>query len=373
MNIPIHRSLRGGALLAATASIALLAGCSGTAPGDASTGDRLLVVATTTQVGDFAAEVGGDDIRLTTLLAPGASAHHFDPSPGELLALGKADVLIESGAGLEGFIDSAITASGFDGETVTAADGVDLKEAKEITAEGGGYVDDEDEHAEDEHAEGDHDHDHDHDHESKGDHDHDHGDLNPHLWTSPTFARGMVTEIADGLAQADPAHAEDYRRRAEAYNAKLSSLNTWIAGQFAEIPEKDRLFVSGHDAMRYYLHDYGIQYVGSLLPGFEDNAEPSAKQIDELIAAIEKDGVKAIFTESSISPKLAETVAKESGATWVSGEDALYVDALGPAGSDADTYIGATEHNTRTILEAWGFTPAPLPADLQEQSKDGDR
>lgn len=361
-------------LLAATAAAALaLTGCSGSAAGDdgaGGSGGKLRVVATTTQLGDFAAEVGGDDIELTTLLAPGSSAHHFDPSPDQLLALGRADVLLENGAGLEGFVDSAIEASGFSGATVVAADGVDPEEAEAITREGGGYVDEHDhehDHGDepgDEHAdeEG-------HDHEAE-DHDdadeHEHGDLNPHLWTSPGFAEGMVTEVAEGLAAADSAHASDYRDRADAYTAKLRALDSWIADQFAEVPESERLFVSGHDAMRYYLHDYGIEYIGSLLPGFEDNAEPSAAQIDELIAEIEEHRVKAIFTESSISPKLAETVAKQTGASWVSGEDALYVDALGPADSDAATYIGATVHNTRTILEAWGYAVAPLPAELED-------
>lgn len=359
MNTRPSRLLLAAASTAAVAALAL-SGCSASpAPGSSGKpggSGKLAVVATTTQVGDFAAEVGGDDIQLTTLLAPGASAHHFDPSPEQLLALGRAAVLVQSGAGLEGFVDGAVSASGFDGELVTAADGVDLAKAEAITAEGGGYVDEEEDHGEPghEHAEeADH-----------GDHDHDHGTLNPHLWTSPAFAQGMVTEIADGFAKADPAHADDYRRRAAAYNAKLGALNTWIAAQYAKVPQKDRLFVSGHDAMRYYLHDYDIRFVGSLLPSFEDNAEPSAAQIDELIAAIKQQGVKAVFTESSISPKLARTVAEETGATWVSGEEALYVDALGPKGSGADTYLGATEHNTRTILNAWGFTPDPLPAGL---------
>ncbi len=340
---------------AAIVSALALSGCAA-APGSSDSGG-LAVVATTTQVGDFVAQVGGDDIRLTTLLAPGSSAHHFDPSPKQLLELGRADILVESGAGLEGFVQSAIEASGFAGTTITAADGIDLEQAREITAE-----------SEEPGSEHDHDHDqdegHDQDQAQDDDHDHDHGTLNPHLWTSPRFAEGMVREIAEGLADADPAHAAGYRERADAYVAKLKSLDTWVAAQFARVPAAQRLFVSGHDAMSYYLHDYGIRSIGSLLPGFEDNAEPSAAQIDALIAAIKRYKVKAIFTESSISPKLAETVAKQTGAAWISGEGSLYVDALGAPGSGADTYLGATEHNTRVILEAWGVHPDPLPADL---------
>ncbi|MGD9607735.1 MAG: metal ABC transporter substrate-binding protein, partial [Leucobacter sp.] len=100
-----------------------------------------------------------------------------------------------------------------------------------------------------------------------------------------------------------------------------------------------------------------------LLPSFEDNAEPSAAEIDSLVAAIREQGVKAIFVESSMSPKLAEAVASEAGVIVVDAS-ALYADSLG-TDDGTDTYIGATIHNTVTILEAWGVTPDPLPAELE--------
>ena len=369
--------------LGAAAALALTS-CS--ASDDASRpkrGDHLKVVVTTTQLADFAAEVGGNDIELTGMLAPGSSAHHFDPTPADLLSLGQADVLIVNGAGLDEFIDSAIDASGFSGTLVDASAGLDLETARAITAET----------LEGQNHEGEHEHidthghshdgaegaaepqtadsegsessetseeDHDHDHE----HDHEHGDLNPHLWTSPRFAQGMVQQIADELAKIDPEHGDGYYERAGAYNAKLVTLDEWIAAQFARVPAADRVLVTGHDSLRYYLHDYGIAYAGSLLPSFEDNAEPSAAEIDSLVAAIKNSGVKAIFVESSLSPKLAKTVAQEAGVAVID-EDSLYVDSLGPDGSGAETYISASLHNTRVILEAWGASIDPVPSALE--------
>lgn len=347
----------------------LLTSCSGgAAAGGADDSDRLRVVATTTQLTDFAAEVGGDDIELTGLLPAGGSAHHFDPSPADLLALGNADVLIVNGVDLETFVDSAVEAAGFDGEIITAADGLDEQLLREITAESGeahdhGHDDDHDhshEHDEAEHAdEADHadeaahadeaEHDHADEH-----HDHDHGDINPHIWTSPRNASAMVSEVAKGLGEADPERENDYAERADAYLSQLSDLDTWIAEQFERVPAAERLLVSGHDSLRYYLHDYGIEFVGSILPSFEDNAEPSAAEIDELVHAIEERGVKAVFVESSMSPKLAQTIANEAGVEVVDA-GSLYADSLGTEGSGADTYLGATEHNTRIILEAWGY------------------
>lgn len=370
------------ALAALAATTLVLAGCSSAGGDDSAgggagaSGDALRVVATTTQLADFAAIVGGDDIELTGLLPLGGSAHHFDPTPADLLALGSADVLIVNGAGLETFIESAVDASGFDGLLIEAGEGVDLVLAGEITQEAldaSEHAHDEHEHdhdeahhdhADDDHA--DHDHaDHAHDHgDHAHDHDHDHGDLNPHLWTSPRFAADMVHEIAEGLGEADPPHATQYDERAHAYMAQLAELDEWIAAQFAAVPADERVLVSGHDSLRYYLHDYGIAFAGSILPSFEDNAEPSAAEIEVLVAAIAERGVQAIFVESSMSPKLAETVGREAGVTVVS-ESALYADSLGAPGSGAENYIDATVHNTATILEAWGYTVAPLPEALQ--------
>lgn len=381
------------ALALGSAAALALASCSSPA-GEAQTTDGLRVVATTTQLADFAAQVGGDDIELTGLLAPGGSAHHFDPTPADLLALGNADVLIVNGAGLDEFVDSAIESSGFDGTVIDASEGIDLDEAREITHEAqheAGAPHDEDhahdeadadahDHAADEHAaeaeahdHADEDHAHEHSDEAHADedhahaedeHDHDHGDLNPHIWTSPRYAQGMVHAIAHGLADADPAHAADFESRAEAYEAKLDALDAWIVAQFERVPAEQRVLVTGHDSLRYYLHDYGIAFAGSLLPSFEDNAEPSAAEIDALVAAIEQSGVKAIFVESSLSPKLARTVGQEAGVKVVDAES-LFADSLGAEGSGAETYLDATVHNTRVILEAWGATPDPLPSELE--------
>ena len=364
--------LRSGAALAAAAALALT-GCSAEHGGSAGAdGDALRVVATTTQLTDFAREIGGDDIALTGLLAPGGSAHHFDPTPADLLALSEADVLIVNGAGLETFIDDAIDASGFTGEVITASDGIDLDEATAITAEGeaeaageAAAADADHDHASEGDAHGAEDHaDYDHAGESAAEHDHDHGPTNPHLWTSPRYAADMAAHIGEELARIDSAHAADYQSRSAAYGEQLDALDVWAAAQFAAVPAAERVLVTGHDSLRYYLHDYGIGFAGSILPSFEDNAEPSAADIDALVARITELGVPAVFVESSMSPKLARTIAKEAGVTVVDAES-LYADSLGAPGSGADTYLTATVHNTRVILEAWGAEAAPLPSTLQ--------
>lgn len=379
---PTHRAQRGSrrtrrplafaaGLTAVVATALTLSSCAPPASNADVESDRLSVVATTTQLADFAAEVGDGDIELHSLMTPGASAHHFDPSPSDLLALAQADVLLVNGVGLESFLDSAIEASGFQGEIVTASDGIDLEEAAHVSEDMGGGAHDHgdtddhaheqaDEHADDHDAPASHDDHGGHDHDGHGHDGHDHGPVNPHIWTSPRQAEGMVAEVARGFAKADSTHASHYERRADHYIVRLQALDAWAAAQFARVPAADRVLVTGHDSLSYYLHDYDIAFAGSILPSFEDNAEPSATEIDALVARIKQLGVPAIFVESSMSPKLARTIAREAGARVIDA-DSLYADALGPAGSGADTYLDATAHNTRVILEAWGVDPDPLP------------
>ena len=362
------RLTRMTALAAGLAAAFALSACTtpGGDPSQAASTGQLRVVATTTQLADFAGVIGDGDIELHRLMQPGASAHHFDPSPADLLALAQADVLLTNGLGLEPFLDSAIEASGFRGEIVTASDGIDLEAAEHVSEEmGGGHDHGDAEPAADTHEPADA-HESADTHESADDHDgHDHGPINPHIWTSARQAQGMVAEVSRGLSAADSVRASDYELRAANYIERLQHLDDWATAQFARVPDASRVLVTGHDSLSYYLHDYDIAFAGAILPSFEDNAEPSATDIDALVARIKQLEVPAIFVESSMSPKLARTIARESGARVIDA-DALYADALGPIGSGADTYIDATVNNTRVMLEAWGFDPDPLPAGIAD-------
>ncbi len=330
------------ALTAAAASVLILAGCS-TSPAGAGTAQSagLSVVATTTQVADFTRNVVGDagGASVTQLINPNESAHSFDPSAKDLAVLASADVLVINGVGLESWLDDAIEASGFSGKTIDADAGIEIQDAKHA-----------DDHADEEHA------------DSGDGHSHDSG--NPHIWTDVSNARTMVATIADGLAAASSADADAFQANASDYDAKLADLDSWIRANVGTVPESSRLLVANHDALGYFTDAYGITYVGSVIPSFDDNAEPSAAQIDDLVAAIRKSGARAVFSEASVSPKAAEAIASEAGVDVYSGDGALYVDSLGPKGSAGETYISSTVHNARLILESWDVTPSPVPAGL---------
>jgi ABC-type Zn uptake system ZnuABC Zn-binding protein ZnuA len=364
--------LAGGVTL--TAGALVLAGCASPAASDAGEGGPA-VVATTTQVGDFTRELLGDTADVTQLLAPGQSAHGFDPSAAQLLALSNADAVVVNGAGLESWLDDAISASGFDGEVIDASTGIELfgtgdhdddesahdaEAAHEGEAEGDAHADHADDATEaaDDHA--------DDATEAADDHEgHDHGAGNPHIWTDPELAAHMVENIADGLVDVPGVDDAAVEANETAYLGRLDELDAWIEENVAQVPVEQRLLVTNHDAFTYFVDAYDLTFVGAVIPSFDDNAEPSAAEIDDLVAKIGATGVKAVFSEASISPKTAETIAAEADVTVYSGPDALYGDALGAEGTDGATYLTSQEHNARLILESWGIEPSALPAALQ--------
>lgn len=351
-----NRRVRLLAPALAAASVTVLAGCATSS--ETADGGAPSVVATTTQVADFTREVGGEAVGVTALLEPGQSAHSFDPSAAQLLALGEADALVVNGGGLESWLDDAIAASGFEGELIDASTGIELSATEDAHAE--------DEHSEEEHAEEGEEHAEGQEGHAEDEHSEDeHGEGNPHIWTDPHLAGEMVGNIADGLAELDGVDAESIRAGQADYQAQLEALDEWIHENVEQVPSEQRLLVTNHDAFTYFLDAYDVTFVGSVIPSFDDNAEPSAAEIDALVERIRETGVQAVFSEASISPKAAETIASEAGVTVYSGDDALYGDSLGQPGSEGETYLGSQVHNARLILESWGVEPSALP-DLLE-------
>ena len=283
------------------------------------------VVATTTQVTEFTKAVVGSTGRVIGLLQPNQSAHSFDPSAAQMVALSTADALVINGAGLEPWVADLISAAGFRGTVIDASAGIELV----------------------------------------------HND--PHVFTDPAQAEKMTATIATGLRSAvgsssklatpDTVRAIMSTNEA-AYEQKLTSLNQWMLASIAQVPVAQRLLVTNHDAFTYFVVANKIDFIGSIIPSLDDNAEPSAAQIDHLVREIKASGTKAVFSEASISPKLAQTISEEAGVAVFSGENALYSDSLGASGTDGETYILATVHNVTVLLNSWGYQPLPLPKEL---------
>ncbi len=184
-------------------------------------------------------------------------------------------------------------------------------------------------------------------HEDDAHEGHDHGPLDPHFWFDPIRVKTAVIEIATQLATVDMAGVQTYTANATAYVAQLEELHAWTEQQVAMVPEDRRLLVTSHDSLGYFAELYGFTVVGVIL-GTTTETEPSAQDLAELIHEVEELGVPAIFGETTVSERLANTVATESGAQLVR----LYSGSLDEQGTDAGTYIGMVRANVERIVEA---------------------
>ncbi|GLY88271.1 metal ABC transporter substrate-binding protein [Actinoallomurus iriomotensis] len=309
MRIHTSAMVLAGLLAAATA-------CDGS--GSASTGDgtgarRLKVVATTTQVADFARDIGGDKVKVTQLLKPNVDPHDYEPSPADIQAIAEADVVVENGVRLERWLDQTIKSAGFHGTLVDTSKGVPIRKGDGTEEEAAG---------------------------------------DPHIWHDPKNAELMSRNIAAAFEATDPSGKAAYAANLASYTTKLDRLDSWIAQQIGTLPAGRRELVTNHDAFGYYIDRYHLTFVGSIIPSFDTSAELSGKRLDALVAKIKATGVKAIFSESSLPPKTAEAIGKQAGVKVEAGEESLYGDTLGPAGSAGATYIDMERHNTTTIVTA---------------------
>ncbi|HAX24982.1 MAG TPA: zinc ABC transporter substrate-binding protein [Thermomicrobiales bacterium] len=283
---------------------------------DAAGADSLSVVATTTIIADMARNVGGDRVTVRSLVPANADPHSFEPTPREIGAVARADVVLEHGMGLDAWVINMIDVSGTDAHVAVVTDRVTTIEGEQ------------------------------HEEDASG---HSHEGEDPHVWFDVANAQVMVANIRDALIAADPGSAEIYRANATRYQSELADLDRWIREQIATIPESQRKLVTNHDAFGYYVHTYGLTLVGTIVPSLDAQAQPSARETAALIDLIRAEGVRAIFTEAALNPTLARRIAEDAGVQIVSN---LYGDSLGPAGSGADTYIGMMRTDTTRIVEA---------------------
>lgn len=297
---------RGVRLALVGVVLTAVAGC-GTGADDNVAG-RPRIVATTTQVGSLAGEIGGAAIDLTVLMEPGIEAHDFELTPESGAALEEADLILVSGGGLEDWLDDALTTIGGADKVRDMSEGVALR----ASAVADGATD-------------------------------------PHYWLSGPNAVLMARNVHRALGGLEGARAAEMDLRAEALIERLEAADAEVRALIDEIPEARRRVVTDHDALGYFIDEYGLTFVGSVFPTMDVASEPSAREIQALVADVRAAGVAAIFTESSVNPRLARAVAEEAGARIV--DEPIYTDSLGAAGSGADTLDGMLLHNARIIRD----------------------
>jgi zinc/manganese transport system substrate-binding protein len=309
--------MRSCVVLLLAVAVALAGGC-GEDDETAGVGDRVTVVATTTQAADFARNVGGPQVEVVQLLAANADPHEYEVRPRDVQALADADLIVRSGGDVDEWLAEAIEGAGTDAPVVTLSDRIQTLDASEEGEE-----------------------------------------FDPHWWQDPRNAVIAVGEIRAALDKADTSHASVYDAGAKAYTAKLTKLDAAVAACIDKVPESERKLVTTHDALSYYARRYGIEVIGTVIPSLTTEGQPSAGDTAKLVQTIEDTGVKAIFAESSVNPKVEAAIARETGAKV---GKALWADTLGPEDSDGATYLESIASNTRAMVD--GFTGGAVTCSL---------
>ena len=278
-----------GMLSAALVSALALAGCTA---GHASTGE-VSVVASFYPLQFVAEQVGGDDVDVQNLTPAGAEPHDLELTTRDVLTLEESDVVLTL-SGFQPALDDAL--SEIDGPQVV--DTVAEEDPHLGAGEPEGAAASHAAHSHDEHAHA---------------HDDGHGHLgtDPHFWLDPTRLAAVADQVAHALTETDPANATTYTANAEALKDQLDELDAEFHDQLATCHQ--HVIVVSHEAFGYLADRYGFEQVG--VAGLDPESEPSPARMQQIAQVIRTEGVRTIFTETLLSPDVAEALADELGIT----------------------------------------------------------
>jgi zinc/manganese transport system substrate-binding protein len=264
----------------------------------------LTVASLSTITTDLAKNIGGTHVKIEAIIKPGIDPHEFEPTPSDVKKVAKADLVLFTGKGMEGFLTKLEEAAGVTGKFVNVGEAVPTL----MMTDEGRKVED------------------------------------PHWWHSVENMKRATRLVTDRFEQADPANRGYYEGREKEYLASLNELQRWSRVKVAELPSSRRKLVTSHDALQYFARDYGF----IILPvkGISTAEEPSSQHVKEIIGVIRSQGVKAVFFESIENSRAVNQIAAETGAR--SG-GVLYSDGLGD--TEASTYDSMMRHNVSTIVD----------------------
>ena len=265
--------------------------------------EKINVVASFSILGDFAKNVGGDRVNVTTLVGPNSDVHVYTPGPADAKKIAAAKLVIINGLGLEGWLPRLVQSSGSKATIVTATNGIAPRKLG--------------------------------------------SDADPHAWQSVVNAKIYVANIRDALTAADQAGAPSYRANADAYLAELDALDREAREAVGGIAEARRKVISTHDAFGYFAAAYGIAFIAP--QGVSTESEPSARDMAAIITQIRAGKIPAVFLENISDPRLMRRISAETGAR-IGGT--LVSDSLTAENGDAPTYIDMVRHNIKALTSA---------------------
>jgi manganese/zinc/iron transport system substrate-binding protein len=298
------------ALAGLVAAMLLLPGCGGSAQDDG----RLRVVTTVGMITDIVERVGGDRVSVTGLMGPGVDPHLYKASAGDVRRLAAAQVIFYNGLHLEAAMAEVLRE--MDGRIRTRAVAEAVPRERLLTPPEW------------------------------------QGQFDPHVWSDVSLWIYAVEAVAETLSEVEPEGSETFRANARALQAELDELDAWVREQVARVPEPRRILITAHDAFNYFGQAYGFRVEG--LQGLSTVAEAGTGDVQRLADLIAREGIPAIFVESSIPRRNIEAVRAAVRARGAAVEigGILFSDAMGDPGTPEGTYPGMIRHNVRTIVEA---------------------
>lgn len=280
----------------------------------------LRVVTLHTVLTEIAREVGGDKVAITGLVRAGVDPHTFDPSAADIRLVAEADLVLAGGLHLETYLDRLANQVGKAGRVCLVGDALPLV----LSMAGGNAM-------------------------HRGESDRAllaiGSEKDPHWWHSIDNVLFATDLVRSEMTRLRPALADAFARNAQAYEQRLFALKAWVAREISKLPPGDRRLVTSHDAFGYLARDYGFTI--HALAGLSTESEPDARHLAQLIDLIRAEHIRAVFAESSVNPRLIQSVVSETGARL---GGALYADGLGLSDSEAATYEGMYRHNIQVIV-----------------------
>ena len=273
--------------------------------------EPLAVVASFSILGDLVKVVGGERVKVTTLVGPDADAHAFEPSPLDAKTIMGAKLFVINGLNFEPWAKKLASSAAYKGELLLASEGVKVRELPH----GAGHA-------------------------------HDHGHTDPHAWQDPRNVVVYVKNIAKSLSSAYPESASSYIKNSEAYIQELQALDRDASARFATLSPQQRRVITSHDAFGYFGARYNIRFLAPL--GINPDGDPSAKEVAQLIRQIKKDKIRAVFVENMSNPQLLAQIARDTGVTLGTK---LYVDALSGANEPGSSYLKMMRHNITALAD----------------------
>ncbi len=283
--------------------------------------EKPLVVSTASIFADMAQLIGGDEVRIESVVPIGGDPHTYEPTPSDAQLIASADLILKNGLTFEGWLSELIENSGTKADVKLITEGITPIGSQTYA-----------------------------------------NSSDPHAWMDASNGLKYIENVKDALVKLRPELKEQFEFNYGVYRQQIEDMDTYIQTEINKIPAAQRVLITSHDAFQYYGRRYGVRLESVL--GTSTDAQVQTSDMKRLVQVIKETGVPAVFVESTINPKLLEQLAEDNGVS-IGGQ--LYSDSIGDKDSPAPSYLDMLKHNTNTIVKALSAEKKAVVTEHQEE------